>query len=234
MATTRYHAMTASEFTAADPLPQNIAWMACHFSPYEPGLTNLPPILPSGSVLILNDRIPFHSHDCNLIARQLQNSVTELHPYGILLDFQSQNNALAELSSHLVAVLPCPVAVPAEYAANLNCPVFLSPCPHHIPLQNYILPWAGREIWLDLATDAESIILTEAGADCCPLAAFQENQDCHTDKALHSHYSIANEDHAVRFTLWRTASDLDDLEKEAESLGIRTLVGLYRELRLSD
>ena len=48
-------AMTAAELGAA-PLPSHPAWMACHFSPYSTGLTNLPPKLPQDSLLILNDR----------------------------------------------------------------------------------------------------------------------------------------------------------------------------------
>ena len=57
MAIRTYLAMTASEFAKADPLPPHVAWMACHFSPYDSGLTNLPRKLPTNSLLILNKPI---------------------------------------------------------------------------------------------------------------------------------------------------------------------------------
>ena len=42
MAIRQYLAMTAAEMTQAGSLPRHAAWMACHFSPYSTGLTNLP------------------------------------------------------------------------------------------------------------------------------------------------------------------------------------------------
>ena len=46
MAIRQYLAMTAAEMTQAGSLPRHSAWMACHFSPYSTGLTNLPDRLP--------------------------------------------------------------------------------------------------------------------------------------------------------------------------------------------
>ena len=48
MAIGRYFAMTAAEIRGCSALPAGIAWMACHFSPYGTGLSNLPPELPEG------------------------------------------------------------------------------------------------------------------------------------------------------------------------------------------
>ena len=46
MAITPFLAMTAAEFRKKEDLPDKIAWMACHFSPYGLGLSNLPQRLP--------------------------------------------------------------------------------------------------------------------------------------------------------------------------------------------
>jgi len=35
----------------------------------------------------------------------------------------------------------------------------------------------------------------------------------------------------ARFTLWRTRADLEALAREAAGMGIRTLVGLYQDLK---
>ena len=72
MALTLYLAMTAAELQNCRQIPEHIAWMACHFSPYSSGISNVPVQLPAGSVLILNDRIPPQGHDPELVARQLQ------------------------------------------------------------------------------------------------------------------------------------------------------------------
>ena len=106
----------------------------------------------------------------------------------------------------------------------------ISPCPHHIPLKEYISPWQNRELWLDLAPNEEIITLTEIGAEISVSSSCHRETNSHADQRLHCHYTIRNMDHGLQFTLWRTPSDLDRLEKEAETLGITTVVGLYREL----
>jgi len=232
MATHPYLAMTAAEFAAARPLPEKIAWMACHFSPYGTGLSNLPPALPEGSLLILNDRIPICDHDSIRIADQLAQTANVLNCSGILLDFQKpEDPALCDLAAHLIDSLSCPVAVSEEYAHGCDCPVFLSPCPHHTPLQEHIEAWNGRELWLDLAVDAETITLTKKGAVILPLPLGETSENGHWDKGLHCHYSIESGADFARFTLWRTREDLEALAQEAERLGIHTLVGLYQELK---
>ena len=72
MAIPLYLAMTAREFRICKTVPANMAWMACHFSPYGTGLSNLPTSLPPGSMIILNDRTPICGHDPELIAAQLK------------------------------------------------------------------------------------------------------------------------------------------------------------------
>ena len=225
-----YLAMTAAEFAAAGQLPAKTAWMACHFSPYSTGLANLPPALPAGSLLILNDRVPLWGHDPGRVAAQLKPAVETLNCAGLLLDFQRPDIAEATaMAAFLVSALPCPVAVSEHYAADLDCPVFLSPCPHHTHLKEHMAPWAGREVWLDLAVDGSAITLTKDGCSIfsLPLGELPENGFC--DEILYCHYRAETGDDFARFTLWRTREDLQALAREAEVLGAKALVGLYQE-----
>ena len=225
-----YLAMTAAEFAASQQLPSKIAWMACHFSPYGTGLSNLPPALPSGSLLILNDRVPLWGHDPGRITAQLDQAVETLDCSGLLLDFQQQDNMETKaMAEFLISSLPCPVAVSEICAEGLDCPVFLSPCPHHTHLKEHMAPWAGREVWLDLAVDAETISLTKDGCTVFPLPMGEIPEGGFCDEALHCHYRTEVGEDFARFTLWRTREDLRALAREAEELGVKSMVGLWQE-----
>ena len=101
-------AMTAAEMRNISEIPPRIAWMACHFSPYGLGLSNLPKGLPPGSLLILDDCTPPGRHDPELVAEQLTQCAETLECGGILLDFQrpGQEETRA-LAKHLASALPC-------------------------------------------------------------------------------------------------------------------------------
>lgn len=233
MATDMFLAMTAAEAGKCAVLPPAIGWMACHFSPYSTGLSNLPKALPAGSLLILNDRTPIHAHDRQIIAAQLSDCAERLRCFALLLDFQRPGcGETAELTAFLAETLPFPVAVSAQYAQNLTCPVFLPPLPHHMTLEEYIAPWQGRQIWLEAALDSEVITLTESGAQIDPLLPGAVFEGGHREESLHCHYCIEVSDAEAKFTLWRTRDDLDALLAEAQGLGITTAVGLYQELAL--
>lgn len=233
MATDIFLAMTAAEIGRCTDLPPAIGWMACHFSPYSTGLSNLPKNLPAGSLLILNDRTPIHAHDREVIAAQLSDCAERLQSRALLLDFQRPGCAeTAELTAFLAETLPFPVAVAVPYAENLTCPILLPPLPHHITLEEHIAPWQGRQIWLEAALDSEVITLTESGADIAPLPPGEAFEDGHWDETLLCHYHIDVSDQCARFTLWRTGEDLDKILLEATDLGISTVVGLYQELAL--
>ena len=58
MAIAPFLAMTAAETRNHSVLPPKIAWMACHFSPYGLGLSNLPQRLPPHALLLLDDITP--------------------------------------------------------------------------------------------------------------------------------------------------------------------------------
>lgn len=231
MAIRPFLAMTAAEIRGTETLPPKTAWMACHFSPYSTGLSNLPKALPPGSMVILDDITPIHGHDSEAIATQLCHRLDTLKCNGVLLDFQRPGYAEAGLlAERLVEALPCPVGVSALYGQGLNCPVFLPPVPPDVSLANYLAPWQGREIWLELALDGETITLTPAGATTAPLSPAAQLLGGHRDGKLHCHYQIHTDADSARFTLFRTPEDLNALLTEGEALGVTRAVGLYQEL----
>lgn len=223
-----YLAMTAAEIRANTDFPPNIGYMACHFSPYGTGLSNCPMHLPEGSMLILNDRTPIHGHDHGLIADQLTELVEKLKCDSVLLDFQRADvPELSLLAQKLSASLPCPVGISDLYAKDLNCAVFLPPVMPDTLLSEHLVPWKGRDIWLDISAEGQEITLTEKGASTVSLQR-QILPACHGDSALHCHYRIDVGEN-IRFTLFRTEQDLQDLLVEAKHLGISRTVGLYQE-----
>lgn len=230
MAIQPFLAMTAGEFRENTPISSKIAWMACHFSPYGRGLSNLPRNLPEGSVLMVDDITPICSHDFHIIAQQLEGCAKAFGCRGVLLDFQRPDcEEAAALAASLVTALPCPVAVSEDYARELDCPVFLSPAAPSVALADHLAPWTGREIWLDLSPAGEVITLTEQGAESACLPYPERKAFGFSDDFLHCHYAIQTEEDKAVFTLWRTREDLEDLIIEAEQLGVSTVVGLYQE-----
>lgn len=221
----RYLAMTQAEFTACSSLPEHIAWMACHFSPYGTGLTNLPPALPSGSMVILNDRVPMAGHDPETVLHQLQ----RLEPHCLLLDFQHPPEPeTLDLARFLVQKRSCPVGVPAAYGKDWDCPLFLPPPPLDTPPEAYLSPWQGREIWLEIGLDAMTYTVTEQGAIAGPLSVIPENGQF--DEALFCHYRMDVTPEQAVFSLWRTGKDLDGLLETAKSHGVTKAAGLWQEL----
>jgi len=210
------------------------AWMACHFSLADRGITNLPEALPPGSLLILDDQIPIHGHDCDRIRSQLAEAVESYSCPAVLLDFE-RLDALetAALVDVLEDALPCPVIVPAAYGKGRNCPVFLPPVPPDTFLSEYLAPWEGRSIYLEAALGGEVLTLTEKGASRSPLGLPDVPAEGFADSALHCHYTVRIQENTARFSLWRTPEDLQALLDAAEALGVAT-VGLYQELSAAD
>lgn len=224
-------AMTKAEFLANPEFSSPVGWMACHFSAYGTGLSNLPPALPKGSLLILNDRTPWWHHDPELILQQLKKVIETGCCNRLLLDFQLPAvPEIANLSGLLTRELNCPVGVSEAYASDLSCPVFLPPVPLDQTLPDHLSPWKDREVWLDLALSSEEIQLTESGCTRTPLPC-PSNSDCFLEeKHLHCHYCVSLEEHSARFTLCRTHADLNELLEEAAICGVTTAVGLWQEL----
>ena len=221
---------TAAEW--AHPLPDwgKKAWMACHFSPYGVGLSNLPTHMPSGSMLILNDRTPVCGHDPDLIANQLAELAEKFECSRILLDFQRPEEAQTyDIAKAILQAAACPVGISHWYGAELDCAVCLPPLPLHMPLHSYIAPWLGRDIWLELAPESAQYIVTESGCQVAPCHA--TGRFPHFDEALFCRYRIDIGEEKLIFTLCRTQEDALALRN---ANAIECFVGLYQDFSHPD
>lgn len=224
-------AMTPAEMFSTRALPEKIAWMACHFSPYSEGLTNIPDLLPVGSMLILNDRMPCQGHSPGLAVHQLTDAVSRLDCESVLLDFQRPPDAESEaMVKAIVQALPCPVAVSERHGAELSCPVFLPPAPLHIPLESYLKAHSGREIWLEAALCQEAVSVTAKGTTFTPQLPPEGLEGGFFDETLRCQYLTKISPEEVRFTLFDTAQSLPRKLELAQSLGVTRAVGLYQEI----
>ena len=223
-----YLARTAPEMGAGSHLP--CAWMACHFAPYGNGLSNLPPVLPDGSLVILNDSAPIAAHDPEQIAFQLES--LPFAPAGLLLDLQRpEQKATKNLVTYLLEHLSYPIAVTPAYAQGHHCPVFLDPPPLHKPLSAHLAPWKGREIWLEAALCRQDLTITRDGCQISPLLPWEEEEFPHTDPELFCQYRLEVARDAAHFHLSRGPQLLGKLLQAAQSQGISTFVGLYQQLK---
>lgn len=231
MAMDFYLAMTAAEFSVCPHFPEKIGWLACHFSPSGPGLSNIPKALPPGAVLLLDDSTPFQNHRIQYILQQLQEIIDALQIRAVILDLQRPNvpgvHALTEL---LQKELPCPVAAPPGYTPA-HAPVFLPPCPLYRPLKKHLQPYLGREIWLDAAPLPVQLVLTSKGCGAGGPSAGALARTPHREQALHCHYGITLENDRAIFTFTRNSQELQDWFREAEQLGVHAVIGLYQEFR---
>lgn len=229
MGISRYLAMTRSELEAFSLTQGHApAYMACHFSPYSTGLSNIPASLPDGAMVILNDRTPIYGHDPQQIARQITDVTERTHCSCVLLDFERPGyEETKRLCEFLIANLSCPVGVSALYAEGTDCPVFLPPVPMDMTLGDYLAPWQGRQVWLDIAPEAVCVSVTEAGSRFSPMAGSSPPENAFFDDALHCHYRSEVLDDRIHFYLWR---DLASLIEEADALGVAKCIGLYQEL----
>lgn len=220
-------AMTAGEMEGY--LPKKAAYMACHFSPYSKGLSNLPTVLPPDSLLLLDDSTLPDGHDPETAAQQLTELVSRFSVKAVLLDFQNERTVESQkMVSSLVQALPCPVAVTKVYAKDFHCPVFLSPPPVNMPLNAYLSPWLQQGVFLEIAPEGLCITVTEKGSTALSLPPMQ-GLPLH-DSRLHCHYNVEVSTGKAVFTLSRTKEDLTALAAQACELGALGAVGLYQEL----
>ena len=223
-----YLSMTATEFAHCRKFPAHTAWMACHFSPYGTGLTNLPAHLPKKSLIIVNDRTPIHRHDPMQIRQALEEIISNLDCSGVLLDFQRSDSSEAIEIINTLLALPCPVCVSDIYAKELDCPVFLPPIPITATPEEYLAPWKDREIWLDAAPEDTVFTVNKTGCQRYPCNT-TDNFPFH-DEQLCCHYRIEPLEGAVRFHLRRTKEDVAELLTHCTAFGVTTGVGLWQEL----
>lgn len=223
-------AQTMAEFHQNVPLGAKKAWMGCHFSPYGKGLSNCPKDLPEGSMVIVTDEFPCCGHDADQIAGDLLRVLRETPCKCVLLDFQHANQPeTARIAAALAEALPCPVGVSHWYAQGLDCPVFLPPLPLGLPLQQYLAPWQGRPVWLEVAMQKSDYVITKDG--CKMQQSHYDGQFSHADAALCCHYQLQLEHDAAIFTLQRGIADLQELMKTEK---VERFVGLYQEFAQAD
>lgn len=226
-----YLALTAAEISSVSSVPERCAFMACHFSPYTEGISNIPVSLPNGAMLILNDRFPCQGHSADLVANQISEAALRLGCESVLLDFQRPPDPESmSIVSRILATLSCPVAVTEAFAADLNCPVFLSPAPLHLPLSDYLAPWQGWEIWLEAALCQEEILVTDKGMTQHTVFPTELITGGFYEDALRCCYRTEIHDDTIRFTLYDTPESLEQKLELSASLGVARAVGLWQEL----
>lgn len=234
MAITGYTALTAAEFNSLHPLPAHPAWMACHFSCYSTGLTNFPYMLPPGSMVIVNDRTPVQGHSPEKVLEQLTALGEDLKPDCFLLDLQRPDNPqTAQIVSLLADKFPFPIGVSEHYAQSLSCPVFLCAPPVDCALDAHLKPWEGREIWLEIAPDAQTATITASGCSFTPAIIQPLESPASYDRNTCCRYTWELTDDAAVFHLLRDQDALSDILRAAEHHNITRAVGLYQQLGYS-
>ena len=166
-----------------------------------------------------------------LVAQQLLETVEKFHCESLLLDFQRPHSPeIEQMVQAIQAALPCPLALPPAYAPNCDGPVFLPPCPLHIPLEEYLSCWSGREIWLEAALCQEDVRITSEGSVYIPHFPSDGLQGGFFDQTLCCNYRSAIEEDAICFTLFDTNESLSKKLDRAQALEVNRAVGLWQEL----
>ena len=231
MALPLYLAMTAAEFRDVSHIGAMTAWMSCHFSPGGDGLSNLPPFLPEGSMVIVDDWSSFQDHSPGVIARQLHQIVTERSCSCVLLDLQRpKDDGYAPLIQAVLDTLTCPVGLSAPFAREYSCPVLLPPVPPDTPPEHWFAPWEGRELWLEAALDGIKYTVTASGSQSAPIIREDIPLSGHASQSLYCHYTTEVLEDAAFFRLYRTKEDLQRLLQAVEGMGVTRAVGLWQEL----
>lgn len=224
-----YLAMTGAEFPSYEPGSFPVAYMACHFSLYDTGLANLPDRLPPGAMVIINDQIPAAGHSADAVVRQLQRLCSTLRPECLLLDFQRPGcEETKQIAGRIAGSLPIPVGAAPEYAAD-GCPLFLPPIPPEVSAETYLLPYAGRELWLEAALQCREIQVTTQGAHFEPLCPWREAEGIRAEHLCA--YTICREEDGFCFRLFDTRQSLLHKLEDAASFGVTKAVGLYQEIQ---
>ena len=183
-------------------------------------------------MMILNDRMSCQGHSPDLVAGQLHEAVTRLGCECVLLDFQRPPQADSQaIVNKIIQTLPCPVAVTERFAADLDCPVFLSPAPLHLPLERHLEPWHDREIWLEAALCQEEITVTPRGTTVAVQFPPDRLTSGFYEETLRCRYRTKIDSERITFTLFDTQEDLEKKMELAQALGVARAVGLWQELK---
>ena len=227
MANPLYLAMTEAEFLSCEEKPQHIAWMACHFSPYSQGISNIPQELPEGSILMLNDRIEPTIHDVSLVAMELAKTAEKYCCSSVILDFQRPGIDLTEhMIQPIISALPCPAAVSHHYAKGLDCGVLLPLPPVRCNLLSYLAQWKDREIWLDVYDRWEQVRITDSMTEISEERPAAVPLLPHFDESSICRYRLDIMQDCAVFTLHRGIDEIQTID-----LPQLHLIGLWQEYR---
>lgn len=222
-----YLAVTSDEISKNVNLPTNTAWMSIRFDQAGDGLFNFPPAPFDKGILILDDYHPYSQHSCEKICHQLKNYMGENNYTGLLLDFQRpRDENLYNLARMLESELSCKVAMPPNYC-NDESIVFLPPPAPAVSPEDYLKPWTGHEIWLDLTTQAYAMHFTIHGISECEA---QQDAFPFYDKDLCTHYHVKADTEGITFSFQRTREDCMSMLEEMEAFHVRAAFSLYREM----
>lgn len=225
-----YIAFTAAEIYAADHIICTPAWMACHFSTYHTGLSNLPQRLTPDSMVIVNDRTPPHKHDKQLIVEQLNRLADTLRVQCFLLDFQrKEQDETHEIAQYLSANLNRPTGISEAYGQTGSGPVFVSMPPPHGSLTQHMEKLRDRELWLELATEEELAVVDSNGCSFFSGEIMPHSDQLFYDKTLHSKYCLQLDSSSAKFHIRRDEHCIAGILEEAKKLGIKKAVGLYQQ-----
>ena len=144
---------------------------------------------------------------------------------GVLLDFERP--ATTEVRA-IIRDLPCPAAAPPGYADE--GPVFLPPAPLHVPMEEYLAPWKGREIWLEAAVQSQTIAVTAEGSTVSPPCTNADLTDGFYSETLRCRFTQNFSENQAVFTIFDTPETLKMKFRHATNLGVTRFVGLYQEL----
>lgn len=223
-----YLAMTAADFSS--PLPERAAWMAVHFSVASRGISNVPTSLPPGSLVILNDQIPWNGHSTGQICSGLGELLLRTRADGLLLDFERpprpETMELAGALAVCCQAMGCPVAMPPAYSSQVPSALFLLPGLGSGPLPE------NREVWAELSPTALRAVIGEDGVRkeaTEPWAALREaaNHPVFREPELGCLYFSRASDAEVEVQLFDTRETL--VERLGRYPQITRAVGSYRE-----
>ena len=224
-----YLAMMDGEMQDSPSLPPRIARMGCTFDPDGPGLLDLPEALPQGGMLMVDDRNPISSQDPHVVATTLAEAADRLGITGILLDFERPPAAVSQaMAACIIRMLPCPVGIPPAYGASLDCPLFLPPCPLHIPMAEYLKPWQHRKIWMEARMLQQTVTVTSTGTVYGIPSPADNLTGGYYDEILCCQCIPEITDAQVRFTLYDTP---ETLQKKWKHPNITRAIGLYQDWR---
>lgn len=229
-------AISAQEFPFLSPPPRKVAWMSVHFSSSGPGLSNLPHGLPEGSLIILDDQMPWSGHSIEAVCRDLVGAMLENKARGLLLDFERPSNQdtalLTSALSQCCREIGVQLGAPESYAADPDTAIFLSPLPCQTPLER--LYRSGRRLWLDVSPAAFLLHIGPQGAtgQVTDQTSFPDgSHPVFTDPELRCLYRSRPNADGVDVLLYHTPQSIREMLEMVDTDAVSLALGLYREFK---